>query len=1055
MPSLKRGLSGQAYWRSLDELADAPEFRAHLENEFPGLDEALGAPSRRQFLKVMGASLAFAGLTGCRWPRETIVPYANRPEGVVPGIPLHYATALDIGGVATGLLAKSFDGRPIKIEGNELHPNSLGATNAMAQASVLQVYDPDRSRLPVEGEGQSRSWEQFDAFARAHFEPQRGGGSGICVLAEASSSPTRAAARARFEQAFPQASWFEYEPVSRDNERLGTAAAFGRPMRPILELGAADVIVAFDADLLLEHPASVRYTRDYARGRTASDGTMNRLYAVESTLSLTGSNADHRYAVRSSEIPAGIRTLARLLAARGVSLPGDVRGSADHGGEVPAFLEQIADDLASHRGHCVIAAGPRQPAEVHALAAALNVALGNAGETVRYVPEPDEARPTHADAIANLAARIDAGQVETLVLLGTNPAYNAPADLGFAEKLGKVGTTIHYGLYRDESARLCSWHAPAAHYLESWGDARGWDGTYSVVQPLIAPLYGGRTAEELLSLLAAGRVTSGYEQVRAVFGEKIAPGSGEPEWRRVLHDGLWDGTAWEAASVTVQGDSLRASSPGGAATRPAGDFEVVFVPDSRLLDGRFANNGWLQELADPITKLTWDNAALISPADASALGVRREDRVTISLDGRELTIPVYVLPGHARGSITLVLGHGRPAGGLVAEGAGFDVYALRTTKGMNVATGAQVRRAGGGRYRLATTQDHHAVVSAVGEPEVARRAHLLVREGTLEHYKEDPHFVQHIGHSLPLVQPFEQHRFSGRHQWGMTIDLSKCTGCSACVVACQSENNVPVVGKGEVLRGREMHWLRIDRYFKGDPNDEGGLQVAHQPMPCQHCENAPCEQVCPVAATVHDQEGLNVMVYNRCIGTRYCSNNCPWKVRRFNWFWNHHGPQHPRSVKVGEPYWLVTPDQADVTPIEKMVENPDVTVRTRGVMEKCTFCVQRINRAKIAARNESVTPTLGNEEAGYALADGSVIPACAQACPAEAITFGDLSDTGSAVHASFKHDRAYVTLEELNARPRNKYLAKLRNPVGGGSGEHHSGGDGHHASRERNHAWRA
>jgi molybdopterin-containing oxidoreductase family iron-sulfur binding subunit len=968
------------------------------DGEFGLADVAEWAASRREFLKLMGASAALAGLTACRWPKETIVPAARQPVERMPGVAVQYATAFELAGVATGLLVTSYDGRPIKIEGNEKHPFSRGKTNHWMQASILDLYDPDRSRWPVERRaqpGQVRTWDEFRAFARNHCASLRvNGGQGFCILSEASSSPTLADLRARLLTAFPQATWYEYEPVSRDNEREGTRLAFGKPYRPHLHLDQADVIVGFDSDFLMLHLAAVKYAGDFASRRRADDGTMSRLYVLESNLSVTGSMADQRYAMQSSQIR---RTLEQVAARIG-------------GADVDPQAAAIGDDLLAHKGRCVVIAGLQQPPEVHALAHALNARLGAHGTTVTFTEEPDPGRPTHAAAIRALADRIRAGDVQTLVILGGNPAYNAPADLGFVDLLPRVPTTVHLSPYDNETSRRCTWHVPQAHYLESWDDARAYDGTLSIVQPLIAPLYDGQTASELLALLSDDPLQSGYELVRRTFGDR------EALWRQALEDGVVPDTAWPERTPSVCLGSLPESAAGAA-------WEVVFAPDYHVHDGRFANNAWLQEWPDPITKLTWDNAALVSPADAKKLGIGQSGdllRIEYAVAGETpappiLEMPAFIVPGHAVGSITLPLGYGRAAAaGKVADGAGFDTYRLRIAAAPDIVTGVKV--SGGGRhYDLATTQDRHAIQSRVGEEEMQARIPELVREATLAHYRADPDFVRAGGDHPPPASLWEERQYRG-HKWGTAIDLSACTGCGACVIACQAENNVPVVGKAEVGRGREMHWLRVDRYFRGDG------EVVHQPVACLHCEFAPCEQVCPVAATVHDEEGLNVMVYNRCVGTRYCSNNCPVKVRRFNWFYNHHGPAHPRSIKGDARSLPGKLKEQPLTDIEKMLNNPNVTMRSRGVMEKCTFCVQRIAAVKIKAKNERWDR----------IPDGLIVPACAQACPTDAIVFGDLNDPSSRVRRLHEHNRAYALLPELNLKPRTKYLAKLNNPAEAG-----------------------
>ncbi len=1016
MSSLGGAQRGRQYWRSLDQVADSPEFRAFVEAEFPNFAaELLTSPSRRQFLKIMGASLALGGLTGCRWPREVIVPYTDRPRGRTPGETVQYATTMELGAVGTGLLVTSYDGRPIKIEGNEKHPLSLGKSSAIQQASLLDLYDPDRSKSPVRrtgGRGEFVGWREFEAFAGPHFAALRErGGAGLCVLAEPSGSPTRADLRGRFQRAFPQARWYEYEPLSRDHEREGSRLVFGQALRTHLHLDQADVIVSFGADFLADHPTSIRAAREFAARRRADDGRMNRLWVFESDVSLTGTAADHRFPVRAGQLGALLWNLWQ-------NLGGEAAHPAPPPGVPAAAWTRLVEDLRGHGGRSVVLVGPHLPPEVHALQHHVNAALGAVGQTVSYTQSLDPQRPTHFAQMQSLTEQMRAGTLDTLLILGGNPAYDAPAQLDFAALLPQVKNVIRAGQYLDETSARSAWHVPVAHYLESWGDARAWDGTVSLVQPLIEPLYEGRTIDELLALLSGDALTRAYDLVRRTFAEQFAgDGDFEATWHRALHDGVVAESQWPPMQPALQ--------PGTAVEPPAGraaDIELLLRRDYKVHDGRFANNGWLQELPDPVTKLTWDNAALLAPADAERLGVRKYgDLVQIEVQGHTLRVPAYPLPGHAEGCVTLPVGYGRRQAGDVADGAGFDAYPLlRDALGYTVAV--KLSRAAGHRA-LATTQDHHTIRSAVGEDETARRVeHELVRCASLAQYRQDPNFAQQGHHRLQLWQPWP---YDQGHQWGMAIDLSACIGCSACVVACQAENNIPVVGKDEVARGREMHWIRVDRYFtvKQEPAAEhadaaphpwdadvpgAAVEVVHQPMLCVHCENAPCEQVCPVNATVHDTEGLNVQVYNRCIGTRYCNNNCPFKVRRFNWFWNHHGPRHPRSGK-------------DLLEVERMVFNPDVTVRSRGVMEKCMFCVQRINQAKFKAKREGWP----------AIPDETFTTACAQACPTDAIVFGDLADPQSRVRQLHEHNRAYELLEELNLRTRLHYLAKLRNPAFG------------------------
>ncbi len=1012
--------TGVRYWRSLDELIQTAEFREAVRREFPDDEwDRLPPATRRSFLKVMGASLAFAGLTACRWPKEEIVPFARRPEGWTPGVPMQYATSHDVGGSAVGMLATSFDGRPIKLEGNPVHPDSRGALAAVHQALVLELYDPDRSRAVVAREQGERFVRGWDAFADAAAERFTGDGATVAVLSEASSSPTLAALRRRLLERMPAARWYEYEPISRDAEREGTRTAFGRPIRVHPRLEAARVVACFDADPLLEHPAAVGIGRDFAAFRTAEAGRMGRLWVAEPTFSLTGSRADHRVAVPAGAVPAVLlRVAGRLADAHGVAVPAAVVEAASRMG-APAneaearFVEKLAEDLAGNRGGALVLVGPRQDAAVHVVAAALNDALGAVGRTLTYTEAPDPDRPSHGEAIAELAGRMRTGDVATLLVLGGNPAYDAPADLGFAALLEKVPFTARLGLYEDETSARCSWHLPRAHALEEWGDGRAWDGTWTTRQPLIRPLYGGRSAHEVVALALGDRTSSGHDLVRATAREQWGAAGFEGAWRKALHDGLVDGTSATAVRPRLDAGGVADAAASLARPSPAGDgtVELVLLPDPKVGDGRWSNNGWLQELPEAVTKITWDNALLLAPTTARDLGVLDGEVASVTAGDRTVELPVYVVPGQAPGTAAGWLGHGRAAGGQVANGVGVDLYPLRRTDGMFRIEGVTVRPAGR-RYTLATTQDHHAI-DMMGFRARNQRVGELVREASLEAYLADPdHAVHPRGHHK-LIQLWEAHEYTGE-QWGMAIDLSTCTGCNACIVACQAENNVPVVGREQVLNQREMQWIRVDRYFKTpvgvDPYDVEHAELAFQPVACVHCETAPCEQVCPVGATQHTPDGLNAMAYNRCIGTRYCSNNCPFKVRRFNFF-NY---------------------QKGISEVRSMQYNPEVTVRSRGVMEKCTYCVQRIENARIVARNER-----------RPIRDGEIVPACAQTCPPRAIVFGNLNDPTSEVARLQAQDRSYTMLAELNIRPRTRYMARITNPADG-SAAAHAGTDGDH-----------
>jgi len=1017
--------SSRSYWRSLDQLADTPEFRSFVEREFPSIAEEMDTPaSRRSFLKIMGASMALAGMTACRWPTEKILPFASRDPERVPGEFDRYATAMEIAGVATGLLVTSYDGRPVKVEGNPLHPDSLGATSAWAQAAVLELYDPDRSRAVVERHGvetHRRSWDEFVAAAGPALDAVRAdGGRGLFVLSEATSSPTVERLRGKLLEAFPAAEWLEYEAVSRDRVRAGSAAAFGAPHRTHLALDAAKTIVSFDDDFLVDHPTAVRNARGWAEARKAAGGPA-RTWVVESAHTLTGGNADRRRAVRPAEVGALLGALARkLFVDLGVAPPAgaspalvDALGAFSAAGEHDAFVDAMARDLAAAPGRSVVLVGPTVAPELHALAHAINAALGNVGATVRYTADPDGDRPSHDDALARFCREAAAGRVRVALVIGSNPVATAPGDLDVAGALAAAGLAVRLGTYDDETSQACAWHLPRAHFLESWNDARAWDGTLSVGQPLIAPLWDGRTPAELLAVLLGLPLQGGYDLVRETWAGFV-DGPFEDGWRRALHDGLRSGSARPAANPTLRdgawvGDLARHA--GAAGHGP--DLELILRPSYAVHDGRFANLGWLQELPDPMTKITWDNAALIGPATAARLGVTQGDVVELSAGGATVALPVHLHPGQPAGTVAVALGYGRTRAGQVGDGVGVNAYPLRRAGAPWHAECSLSRT--GATYALATTQDHFAL-DARGAGEIEKRVPMLVREIDVaalgEHADAEAvaHAVEHEGPHLPPdpdLQLWKEFDYDG-HKWGMAIDLHACTGCSACTIACQAENNIPVVGRDEVRRGREMHWIRIDRYFTGSPE---APRTVHQPVTCHHCENAPCESVCPVAATVHDAEGLNVMVYNRCIGTRYCSNNCPYKVRRFNWFNNH---KHDSDVLA-------------------MVYNPEVTVRSRGVMEKCTFCVQRIQGAKIAAKNER-----------RPIRDGEVRTACEQACPTQAITFGNLNDPAARIVAAHADPRAYTMLEELNVRPRTRYLARVADRGEGGAAGH--GAEGHHDS---------
>jgi len=1037
------------YWRSLAQREDRPESRAFLEREFQGgASELPEGITRRDMMKLMGASLSLAGLAGCRRPVEEIVPFVTAPEELVPGIPRSYATTMPFGRSAYGLVVESHEGRPTKIEGNPSHPSTLGASSARVQASVLGLYDPDRSQT-VRLNGEAASWDAFvtawEELSQAHATD---GGAGLAVLSESFSSPTLARLASEFRARYPQAIWATYEAVSDENRLAGLRAATGRDLDLVLRLDEATVILALDADPLMTDPETIRHTRGFAAGRSAgpAGGTMNRLYAVEGVFSLTGAMADHRLRLESRQIAPFLAALAARVAptaAGAATLAG-----AGVPGVDPRWIDALAEDLLANRGSGVIVAGERQPPAVHAAVCALNTYLGNTGRTVSYYETTDAALPS-VGSLASLVSAMQGGAVQTLVVLGGNPVFDAPADLDFASAMAEVPHSIALGHAVDETSSQAEWHIPRAHYLEGWGDARAVGGTLSVVQPLIQPLFGGRTPVEVLGLMAAvapvapadpvapvaavapvepvapegteapaapdtpvvpvvpvapvapmaGQGRSGYDIVRDTWRPILGEDDFDTKWNRVLHDGLLAGSELPDVVPELTGEPLAELGSAGAAGGSPDGLEIVFLPSASVHDGRFANDGWLQELPDPLTKLTWDNPALVSPTTAESLGLTGGDLVRLDYAGRSMELPVWLLPGMTDGVVALTVGYGRSHAGRVGSGVGFNAFTVRSSQAMGFASGASLTRLERS-YPLSATQEHG---SMEGRPIVRESTLIALRSQTAAGTGEAAPEADHPGGvSSPLgvfaedphlFSLFEEQAYDQGHQWGMTIDLNSCIGCNACMVACQSENNVPVVGKAQVAMGREMHWIRLDRYFSGEPS--GSPEVVFQPVPCMHCEDAPCEQVCPVAATVHDAEGLNVMVYNRCIGTRYCSNNCPYKVRRFNFF----------------NYTKDTPDTL------KLAMNPDVTVRARGVMEKCTYCTQRINREKVDAR-------LG----GRVLADGDIKTACQQACPASAIEFGDIRNPSSRIVQTKADPRNYSLLEELNTKPRTTYLAKVRNP---------------------------
>jgi molybdopterin-containing oxidoreductase family iron-sulfur binding subunit len=995
------GQTGKRYWRSIDELAGTPEFETALSQEFPQhSSEWIDPVSRRGFMKMMGASMALAGLAGCtKQPDEPIFPYVKAPEDLILGKPVYFATAFPFPTGAIPVLVKSDAYRPIKIDGNPEHPVIRGTSDPITQGTLLDLYDPDRSQHILR-RGESATWPVFLASFRGMLADKKAsGGEGLYFLSGTVTSPTLAGQWKKAQAAYPKAKWVQYDPVNRDSAYAASKAAFGDYADAQYRLEAADVIVTLDADFLsgAAQPGFHQLARDYAKRRKlesagAGDYGMNRLYSVESMTTTTGLKADHRLALRASDIAAFSAALAAAVGAG--SAPSGYTWSSG----AQAFLASVAKDLKANGGKCIVIPGEQQSTGVHLAAMAINDALGNIGKTVVYTETVNPLPSIQGDELKSLVSDMNAGKVDWLVILNANPVYSAPGDLAFEDALGKVRTVVHLGLHNDETGQISQWHINGTHYLEAWSDARAYDGTVTVIQPMIDPLYGGHSAHEIVQSLLDNPDVSAYEAVRDTWKGTTASKGADPDfgWRKALHDGFIADTAFS------KGSGGRASIPAPAAQAPADSLEIVFRPDSNVYDGRYANVGWLQEVPRPVTNLSWDNAALMSFATLEKLGLVQHDVIEITLNDMKVLAPSLAVPGHADGSITLHLGQGRRNAGRVGSGVGFNAYQIRPSASPLFATGATVRKTGD-VWGFAVTKsmyiDHRSKAvggdgsgthSLEGNEAIDRG---IIRWATLEEFKKDPEFA-HSGPGMddpePTTSMFPSFRFD-HNAWGMSIDMNSCIGCSACVVACYAENNLAIVGKHQVTMGRIMQWIRVDTYYEGDL---AAPRAHFQPMTCQHCENAPCELVCPVGATVHTPEGLNMMVYNRCVGTRYCSNNCPYKVRRFN--------------------FLLYSDFE--TESLKLMRNPDVTVRSRGVMEKCSYCVQRITAAKIQADKEN-----------RKIRDGEVVTACQQACPTEAIAFGNVNDGTSKVAKLKGEERTYGVLADLNTRPRTTYMAEVLN----------------------------
>ncbi|HVT12081.1 MAG TPA: TAT-variant-translocated molybdopterin oxidoreductase [Fimbriimonadaceae bacterium] len=1019
---------GPKYWRGLEEVAETPEFTAWLGDEFPNRSTLLQI-DRRSLLKVMGASMALAGLSGCRGvflDEEKIVPYVKQPEEMVLGKPLYFATAAPYPGYGVGFLVESREGRPLKIEGNPDHPESQGSTTAIHQAEILNFYDPDRSQN-VMSQGEISTWDVFYAEASKMLADQKAKkGSGLRILTETIASPLLAEQIKDFLAVYPNAKWYQYDACGADSAKQAAVGAFGKPVNTIYDLKKAKVIVSLDSDFLMDGPGTLRYARDFADGRRVmGDNTeMNRLYAIESYPTITGASSDHRFRVRGSDIEAVAFALAAALGVQ-------VNGSSQAAGISADNIAAIANDLRANHGAAVVIPGAHQSPNVHLLCHAINNGIGALGSTALLVPSFDESPQSQVAGLKELTDDLNGKRVDALLIIGGNPVYNAPVDFQFDRAIQNCPFTVHHSLYNDETSEKCVWHLPHTHFLEQWGDVRAYDGTISLIQPLIAPLFESRSAHQLFGVFL-GKSEDGYALLKKSYEGKSllvensnvtgemsteAPKQRfENAWKKVLHDGVIPKTSYAPLSLPFIANAVQSITP----RTPINGIEVILKADPTIGDGRHANNGWLQELAKPLIKTTWENTIILSPRTAQQYSLQTDDEAEVVVSAQSISGTVWIMPGHPDDSITIHLGYGRTKGGAVANGVGFNAYVLRHSDAMSFAAAESVKKTGDQSGDVAATQVHNTM-----------EGRDLIRMGTVADYKKNPSLYEeeehvHVDQTHPEFQsenvslyPDEIFNYDGP-QWGMTVDLNTCIGCNACVIACQAENNIPVVGKKQVLRAREMQWIRIDRYFTS-PTDSGihwdigdftpdpiaDPTFSFQPVMCQHCEKAPCEPVCPVGATMHSHEGLNQMVYNRCVGTRYCSNNCPYKVRRFN-FLNYTDNQAQFDATDEENPMRV--------PLLRLLNNPDVTVRGRGVMEKCTFCVQRINGVRIEAKKLGRDPK-----------DGEIITACQQACPTKTIVFGNVADKDSKVSKIRGDKRAYQLLREVQTRPRVSYLGKIRN----------------------------
>lgn len=1005
--------SGRKWWRSLEELSDSPEFQEFLHREFPANATEWVNGSRRDFIRLMGASLFLAGASGCNFkpPREKIVPSVKSTSHASPGLPLYFATAFDFAGAAIGLTVECRDGRPIKIEGNANHPSSGGATSVFAQAATLDLYDPDRARTPLDNGRPSTLQAVRAELAAVRSRLDETKGKGLRILLGASTSPTLARVLDLAMQRWPEMRWGIYESVDDAQSRAGLSIASRQetaPLVPVYDFSKADVVLSIDCDFLAARDLPPCYVRQFSDARRLADrpannsrpsNSMIRLYYLGSTPNPTSSKADQTLMSRPAHLMPIIAQLCESIGVRQTDNQGIASLTA---GEkiISKWLENVVADLKTSGRRGLVVVGCEQPSIVHALAHAVNKKLDAVGNSVTYIRSP-QVRPKAPQSdlamLKQLTSDFSEGKVETLLILGCNPVFDAPADVDFGSVISKAEFSLTLANSANDTSSLTDWLVPKCHFLESWSDARAHDGTASIVQPLISPLHESMSDIELL-LALCDDTTSAYAAVRETWKDHLGESDDDPRWQNAVANGVIENTAFETvefgSDVDVNKIAVEALNrhwesevkPVQSVTAPNADerFDLLFRPDPTIWDGRFVNNGWLQELPKPLTHIVWDNAALMAPADAERLALTNGDMLAIGEVDTKVELPIWIVPGHAEGCITLFRGYGHTIAGRVGHGTGFNIRQLITAENTNQQLSVSVNKTQK-RHSLVTTQHHQMM-----------EGRHLARAGTLTELLSEPErpSFAHPPNPSPDATMFPDWPYEG-HKWGMTIDLTACVGCSACVIACQAENNIPVVGKEQVAANRHMHWMRVDTYYTGAPQHPD--HTLNQPVTCMHCERAPCEVVCPVAATNHSDEGLNQMIYNRCVGTRFCSNNCPYKVRRFN--------------------FLDYSDTFITDPTLTLLSNPDVTMRQRGVMEKCTYCVQRIEGARIASQLEE-----------RPIRDGDIKTACQSACPAQAIRFGDLNDPDSQVARTHRHPLNYALLEELNTKPRTTYLAEVKNP---------------------------